>query len=321
MSDAFKAQISRFDTNLASMAYSQIVDLIAGCRCFVEVSDRGSFTAAAVSLGIVQPVVSRRVAALERSLGGALFHRSTRNVVLTPLGATMLGKARQLCELADEFSLQAVDQRARPVRLCVPEHCELSDLSAVVATAHRLGFQIKICRCDVYRGVHSFRALEVDLLVETGPEAEAQWAAQLGVAGQRNAGTGRFFLDSMRTFPLTEPAAALWLQAIDDVPAIRDPLLRAGDRAALIRRQLRVASHLTEWIAPVSYTGSLLLCTEVEAARHGLFWRAIGDLELHRFLRVTAREPVPELTGAAEFSRTMARALGMPATKVPERAR
>ena len=289
------------------------MDLLSGCRCFVEVNDRGSFTAAAEALGLVQPVVSRRIAALERSLGGALFHRSTRNLSLTPLGSAMLGKARQLCELADELSLQAAEQRSRPVRLCVPEHCELADLSSVVATAHRLGFQIRICRCDVYRGTHAFRSLEVDLLVEAGPAGEAQWAARLGVAGQPDAGTGRFFLDSLRTFPAADRSAALGVQPIDDVPAIRDPLRRAGDRAALTRRQLRIATHFTEWIAPVSYAGSLLLCTEEEAERHGLFWRPLGDLELHRFLRVTAREPVLELTGAAEFSRTMGQALGMPA--------
>ena len=40
-----------------------------------------------------QPVVSRRVAALERRLGGALLERSTRSVTLTELGQRVLPHA------------------------------------------------------------------------------------------------------------------------------------------------------------------------------------------------------------------------------------
>lgn len=79
--------------------------------------------------------------------------------MLTPLGSAMLGKARRLCALADESSLQAAEHRTQPVRLCVPEPCELSDLASVVAVAHRVGCQIQICRCDVCRGMRAFQAL------------------------------------------------------------------------------------------------------------------------------------------------------------------
>lgn len=304
------------------MKYARFMDLLAGCRCFVEVSDRGSFTGAAVALNIVQPVVSRRVAALERHLGGALFYRSTRNVVLTQLGVTMLAKARRLCAMADELALQAAEQRAQPIRLCVPEQCDLPELASVVAVAHRLRYDVRICRCDVRSAARAFRELDVDILVESAPEPEAQWSAELGVASQLEIGAGRFFLDSLRTAsnPAANRAATLWLQEIDDVPAIRDALFRAGDRSALARGQLRVAAHLTEWISPVSFHGALLLCTVDEAERYGLFWRRLGDLSLHRYLRMTAREATPKLTGSIDFGRAMAKALGLAAAPTQQTA-
>lgn len=69
------------------MLYKQI-------RCFLEVANSLSFTAAAGRLYMTQQAVTRQIAVLEKDLGVKLFIRSTRSVVLTPAG--------QL--LRDEFS-------------------------------------------------------------------------------------------------------------------------------------------------------------------------------------------------------------------------
>lgn len=53
-------------------------------------SDLGSFSRAAVSLGVTQPALSNGVATLERALGGAIFVRSATGVTLTPLGDRVL---------------------------------------------------------------------------------------------------------------------------------------------------------------------------------------------------------------------------------------
>ena len=50
------------------------------------VVDRGTFSAAAVSLNVAQPALSRRIARLERELGGLLFDRLPRHAAPTPLG-------------------------------------------------------------------------------------------------------------------------------------------------------------------------------------------------------------------------------------------
>jgi DNA-binding transcriptional LysR family regulator len=53
---------------------------------FVEVVERGSFSAAARTSGVPVSTVSRRVARLERRLGVALLTRTTRSLVLTDAG-------------------------------------------------------------------------------------------------------------------------------------------------------------------------------------------------------------------------------------------
>ncbi|WP_104116032.1 LysR family transcriptional regulator [Arthrobacter sp. B1805] len=71
-------------------------------RSLVGVIDTGSFTDAAIELGISQAAVSRNVAALERALGIRLLHRTTRSVELTPGGERVIRHARRtLTAVAD----------------------------------------------------------------------------------------------------------------------------------------------------------------------------------------------------------------------------
>jgi DNA-binding transcriptional LysR family regulator len=62
------------------------MDTIASMRAFVAVAKTGSFSAAAQKLDLVPSVVTKRVTQLEQIVGKALFHRSTRKVVLSPDG-------------------------------------------------------------------------------------------------------------------------------------------------------------------------------------------------------------------------------------------
>jgi DNA-binding transcriptional LysR family regulator len=67
-------------------------------RALIAVVDTGSFTRAASSLGVSQAAVSRTVAGLEAALGARVLRRTTREVSLTPVGARILGHARQVVE-------------------------------------------------------------------------------------------------------------------------------------------------------------------------------------------------------------------------------
>jgi DNA-binding transcriptional LysR family regulator len=71
-------------------------------RCLVAIVDAGSFTDAAIDLGISQAGVSRTLASLEGALGVRLLRRTTRDVTLTAAGSRVLPHARRaLAEAGD----------------------------------------------------------------------------------------------------------------------------------------------------------------------------------------------------------------------------
>jgi DNA-binding transcriptional LysR family regulator len=72
---------------------------------FVRIVDAGNLSAAAAQLGTTQPTVSRRLQALERSLGVRLLRRSTHSMTLTEDGQRCLERARDL--LANWHALEA----------------------------------------------------------------------------------------------------------------------------------------------------------------------------------------------------------------------
>jgi DNA-binding transcriptional LysR family regulator len=63
-------------------------------RAFVAVSQTGSFVRAADLLNLSQPALSETIVQLERILGGSLFKRTTRTLVITPFGEALLPRAR-----------------------------------------------------------------------------------------------------------------------------------------------------------------------------------------------------------------------------------
>jgi DNA-binding transcriptional LysR family regulator len=71
---------------------------IAELLTFIKVAETSSFSEAGTQLFVTQPAVSKRVAALESSLGVRLFDRIGRQVQLTEAGIRLLPKARKMAE-------------------------------------------------------------------------------------------------------------------------------------------------------------------------------------------------------------------------------
>lgn len=76
---------------------------VAQLRLFAAVVEKQSFSAAAKARGLSQPAVSRAVASMERSLGGALFSRTTRLVRPTSLGLTLYEQLSPLLEQLEQL--------------------------------------------------------------------------------------------------------------------------------------------------------------------------------------------------------------------------
>lgn len=81
-------------------------------RCLLAIVDTGTFTDAAIELGVSQAAISRTLAALEDDLGVRLLRRSTRSLAPTPAGTRVIVRARRLVAEAEELEREAVSGRA-----------------------------------------------------------------------------------------------------------------------------------------------------------------------------------------------------------------
>jgi len=69
---------------------------VSQLRTFVEVVERGSFSAAARVMGLSQPAVTMQIQGLEADLGATLLERRYRRVDLTEAGRSLLPTARKV---------------------------------------------------------------------------------------------------------------------------------------------------------------------------------------------------------------------------------
>jgi DNA-binding transcriptional LysR family regulator len=98
-------------------------DRIELMQTFVRIVEAGSLSAAATQMGTTQPTVSRRLQALERSLGVRLLQRSTHAMKLTQDGERCFDRAKELIQSwgAFEAELRGVgDQPEGRLRVVAP---------------------------------------------------------------------------------------------------------------------------------------------------------------------------------------------------------
>jgi DNA-binding transcriptional LysR family regulator len=96
------------------------VDRLDAMRLYVAVGDAGSLSAAARSLKVPLPTVSRKLALLEEHLGVRLVVRTTRKFVLTDAGRAYLDSCRRLlAEVEDAERMAAGEYEAPKGRLYV----------------------------------------------------------------------------------------------------------------------------------------------------------------------------------------------------------
>lgn len=96
---------------------------IEGIAAFVATVEQGSISGAARQLRLSKSVVSERLAELERSLGSALLHRSTRKLGLTEDGIAFLPRAQRITRDVTEAAADIAERRgtlAGPLRIAAP---------------------------------------------------------------------------------------------------------------------------------------------------------------------------------------------------------
>ncbi|NDR54614.1 hydrogen peroxide-inducible genes activator [Actinomyces sp. 565] len=81
-------------------------------RAFVALCDHQHFGEAAAALGVSQPSLSQAITALEKRVDGELVERTTRRVLVTPLGQALLPYAREAVLAAESFNEAVTNQGA-----------------------------------------------------------------------------------------------------------------------------------------------------------------------------------------------------------------
>jgi DNA-binding transcriptional LysR family regulator len=90
---------------------------------FSRVVEHGSFSMAAEKLGLPKSTVSRRIAHLEDTLGERLLQRTTRRLILTEFGTSLLDHARKVAEEVEAAGDLVLHRQAEPsgrLRISMP---------------------------------------------------------------------------------------------------------------------------------------------------------------------------------------------------------
>lgn len=90
---------------------------------FSATARSGGFAAAAREQGVTPSTIAKAVARLEAELGVKLFHRTTRQVQLTPDGERLYERCRRVLAEVDELHADALGARAEPsgvLRISMP---------------------------------------------------------------------------------------------------------------------------------------------------------------------------------------------------------
>lgn len=181
-------------------------------QTFVRIVEAGNLTSAAAQLGITQPTISRRLQALERSLGVRLLQRSTHSMRLTADGERCYERAKEL--LADwsamESDLRGAGDEPRGVLRVVAPHAFGQERLIAPLTTYLERFP----RVSVEWLLHDDRVIGdfithgIDCAIQVGEVTDSALVAIRLTEVPRIVAVAPSVLAQMGvTTPLTEPAA------------------------------------------------------------------------------------------------------------------
>lgn len=130
-------------------------------RYLVTLADEGSFVQAARKANVSQPSLSQQIKALEDRLGVRLVDRTANGAILTPIGRTVVARARGV--LADVRDIEALaarwsDELSGTLKLGTTPTLGPYLLSPIIAELHRTAPELRLY---VREGIPDEQALEL----------------------------------------------------------------------------------------------------------------------------------------------------------------
>ncbi|MBB4819732.1 DNA-binding transcriptional LysR family regulator [Pseudomonas alcaligenes] len=149
---------------------------------FLDVLEAGSFSAAARRHPLTPSAVARRIDALERGLGSALFTRSTHAVRATPAGLAFAERAKRILAELRLARAEAVSLSSAPeglIRIDAPAPFGRRHLAPAIAEflVTYPGLDVQLRLIDSFIDMHGAHLGEVDLVLRIGPLADTRLVA------------------------------------------------------------------------------------------------------------------------------------------------
>lgn len=148
-------------------------------KAFIAVVEAGSFSAAADSLHITQPAVTKRIQGLESQLGTPLFDRFQRRIVLTEAGRVLLPHAQAALQQLGRAELEIQNLSGKvggPLALATSHHIGLHRLPTVLRHYTRLfpDVDLQLHFMESEKAYEAVLTGDVELAFATlSPEAQA----------------------------------------------------------------------------------------------------------------------------------------------------
>lgn len=147
------------------------MDRFQELNAFVEVVKAGGFSAAARRTGDSQSAISKAVGALERRLGVALLHRSTRSVTLTDAGQRYYDRMKPLIDEMDEADGELTSSTLNlsgPIRIAAASTFGRLHVLPLIPEllSRNPGLQVDLILSDSVRDMVEDR---IDLAIRVGP--------------------------------------------------------------------------------------------------------------------------------------------------------
>lgn len=202
---------------------------LAALQAFLAVAETGSFSRAAERVYLTQPAVSKRIAALEQSLGTPLFDRIGRRVQLTEAGRALVERSRAIVNELEDAKRSLANLSGRiggALSFATSHHIGLHRIPQTLKRfrARYPDVRLDLRFMDSEQACHAVVRGELELAVVTLPPApipslrgEPVWDDPLDVVVAVNHPLARVRAPTVRTLlehPAILPGAGTYTRAI-----------------------------------------------------------------------------------------------------------